>query len=115
MNKISLLIIGLVLFTGCSSTKPHDKIDLPKPQKSVNLFLISPKIDFTFNKEISWATFIQYSNFSNSLGINSRFKWRFAPLSDLYLVYTDNSYFTDYRYSPKFKTINLKITYWLNI
>ena len=30
-----------------------DKIDLPKPQKSVNLFLISPKIDFTFNKEIS--------------------------------------------------------------
>jgi len=92
-----------------------DKIDLPKPQKSVNLFLISPKIDFTFNKEISWATFIQYSNFSNSLGINSRFKWRFAPLSDLYLVYTDNSYFTDYRYSPKFKTINLKITYWLNI
>ena len=25
-----------------------DKILLPKPQKSVNLFLISPKIDFTF-------------------------------------------------------------------
>jgi hypothetical protein len=92
-----------------------DKILLPKPQKSVNLFLISPKIDFTFNKEISWATFIQYSNFSDSLGINSRFKWRFAPLSDLYLVYTDNSYFTDYRYAPRFKTINLKITYWLNI
>ena len=92
-----------------------DRILLPKPQKSTNLFLISPKVDFTFNKEISWATFIQYSNYSDSLGINSRFKWRFAPLSDLYLVYTDNNYFTNNRYMPKFRTINLKITYWLNI
>ena len=92
-----------------------DRIILPKPQKSTNLFLISPKIDFTFNKEISWVTFIQYSNYSDSLGINSRFKWRFAPLSDLYLVYTDNNYFTKNRYIPKFRTINLKIIYWLNI
>ena len=93
----------------------YDKIDLPDPQNSVALFLISPKIDFTFSKNIFWATFVQYSNFSNSLGINSRFQWRFAPLSDLFLVYTDNSNYIENDFIPNFRTINLKITYWINI
>ena len=93
----------------------YDKIDLPSPQNSVDLFLISPKVDFTFSKNIFWATFVQYSNFSNSLGINSRFQWRFAPLSDLFLVYTDNSNYLENDFIPNFRTINLKITYWINI
>ena len=93
----------------------YDKIDLPDPQNSVALFLISPKLDFTFSKNIFWATFVQYSNFSNSLGINSRFQWRFAPLSDLFLVYTDNSNYIENEFIPNFRTINLKITYWINI
>ena len=93
----------------------YDKIDLPDPQNSVALFLISPKVDFTFSKNIFWATFVQYSNFSNSLGINSRFQWRFAPLSDLFLVYTDNSNYIENDFIPNFRTINLKITYWINI
>ena len=93
----------------------YDKIDLPDPQNSVTLFLISPKVDFTFSKNIFWATFVQYSNFSNSLGINSRFQWRFAPLSDLFLVYTDNSNYIENDFIPNFRTINLKITYWINI
>ena len=93
----------------------YDKIDLPDPQNSVALFLISPKVDFTFSKNIFWATFVQYSNFSNSLGINSRFQWRFAPLSDLFLVYTDNSNYIENDFIPNFRTVNLKITYWINI
>jgi len=46
-------------------------------------------------------------------GKNSRLQWRFAPLSDLYLVYNDN-YFTG-DFGPRFRSINLKLTYWLNI
>ncbi|MAW82852.1 MAG: hydrolase [Crocinitomicaceae bacterium] len=93
----------------------YDKINLPEPQKSVGLILVSPKLDFTFSKNIFWASFIQYSNFSNSLGINSRLQWRFAPLSDLFLVYTDNSNYLENDLIPNFRTINLKITYWINI
>ena len=93
----------------------YDKINLPKPQKSVGLILVSPKLDFTFSKNIFWASFIQFSNFSNSLGINSRLQWRFAPLSDLFLVYTDNSNYLENDLIPNFRTINLKITYWINI
>jgi hypothetical protein len=35
------------------------------------------------------------------------------PLSDLYLVYNDN-YFTKDQLRPKFRSINLKLTYWIN-
>ena len=93
----------------------YDKINLPEPQKSAGLILVSPKLDFTFSKNIFWASFIQYSNFSNTLGINSRLQWRFAPLSDLFLVYTENSNYLENDLVPNFRTINLKITYWINI
>jgi hypothetical protein len=47
------------------------------------------------------------------LGINSRLQWRFAPLSDLYLVYNDNYYTREF--GPVFRSINLKFTYWLSL
>ncbi len=91
----------------------YDKLDLPEPYGSADLWLVSPKVDITFSKSIFWSTLIQYSNQQDNLGINSRLQWRFAPLSDLFLVYNDN-YFVD-RFSPRYRSINLKVTYWLNI
>jgi hypothetical protein len=91
----------------------YDKIELPDPYPSTDIWLISPKVEVTFSKSIFWSTLIQYSNQRDNLGINSRLQWRFAPLSDLFLVYNDN-YFVD-GFAPKNRSINLKITYWLNI
>jgi len=91
----------------------YDKIELPDPYPSADIWLISPKIEVTFSKSIFWSTLIQYSNQQDNFGINSRLQWRFAPLSDLFLVYNDN-YFVD-GFAPKTRSITLKITYWLNI
>jgi len=91
----------------------YDQISLPDPYPSANIWLISPKIDITFSKSIFWSTLIQYSNQRDNLGINSRLQWRFAPLSDLFIVYNDN-YFVN-EFAPKLRSINLKLTYWLNI
>jgi len=91
----------------------YDQIHLPKPYASADIWLISPKIDITFSKSIFWSTLIQYSNQRDNLGFNSRLQWRFAPLSDLFIVYTDN-YFVN-SFMPKNRSINLKLTYWLNI
>lgn len=91
----------------------YDKLELPAPYGSADLWLVSPKVDITFSKSVFWSTLIQYSNQQDNLGINSRLQWRFAPLSDLFLVYNDN-YFVD-RFSPRYRSINLKVTYWLNI
>jgi len=91
----------------------YDKIALPDPFPSANLWLVSPRFEFTFNKSVFWTTTVQYSNQRDNLGINSRLQWRFAPLSDLFIVYNDN-YFVN-RFSTRFRSINLKLTYWLNI
>ena len=90
----------------------YDKIELPKPYSNNNIWLVSPKINITFTKSLYWSTLVQYSSLQENLGINSRLQWRFAPLSDLFLVYNDN-YFTDSKFAPRFRSINLKITYWL--
>ncbi|WP_419214293.1 DUF5916 domain-containing protein [Maribacter sp. X9] len=91
----------------------YDQISLPKPYSSADIWLISPKIDITFSKSLFWSTLVQYSNQRDNLGFNSRLQWRFAPLSDLFVVYNDN-YFVN-SFEPKYRSVNLKFTYWLNI
>jgi Domain of unknown function (DUF5916)/Carbohydrate family 9 binding domain-like len=92
----------------------YDNIDLPNPFPDASIWLIGPRIDITFNKDLFWATFIQYSSQLNNLSINTRLQWRFAPLSDLFVVYNDN-YFTDNVFAPRVRSFNIKLTYWLNI
>jgi hypothetical protein len=91
----------------------YDKINLPDPYPDASIWLIGPRLDITFTKSIFWATFLQYSTQRENFSINTRLQWRVAPLSDLFLVYNDN-YATDV-FSPRFRSINLKFTYWLNI
>lgn len=91
----------------------YDKLSLPQPYPSADIWLISPKIDITFTKSIFWSTLVQYSNQRDNVGINSRLQWRFAPLSDLFIVYNDN-YFAN-NFEPRSRSINLKLSYWLNI
>ncbi|EAQ40552.1 hypothetical protein MED134_07344 [Dokdonia sp. MED134] len=90
----------------------YDKINLPAPYSDNDIWLVSPRVEVTFTKNLFWNTLLQYSTLQDNFGINSRLQWRFAPLSDLFLVYNDN-YFTDTAFAPRFRSINLKLTYWL--
>ncbi len=92
----------------------YNKIELPDPYPTASIWLIGPRFDVTFNKRLFWNTLIQYSNQEKSLSVNSRIQWRFAPLSDLFIAYNDN-YNTDTPLSPRFRSINLKLSYWLNL
>jgi hypothetical protein len=92
----------------------YDDIQLPDPYPDAKIWLIGPKLDFTFTKNLFWATFIQYSSQNDNFSINTRMQWRFAPLSDLFVVYNDN-YFTDNVFAPRVRSFNVKLTYWLNI
>ncbi len=100
-------------FTGSLQVR-YDQIRLPNPYPDANLWLIGPRLDVTFSKSVFWATFIQYSSQSDNFSINTRLQWRFAPLSDLFVVYNDN-YFTDSVFAPRVRSFNVKLTYWLNI
>jgi hypothetical protein len=100
----------------------YNRIRLPAPYSDSDLILIGPRFDITFSRKVFWTTFIQYNSQINNLNINSRFQWRFKPVSDLFIVYTDN-YFAEsfengnvfYIGQPKNRAIVLKLTYWLNL
>ena len=77
------------------------------------LLLIGPRLEFSFNRDLFWTTFLQYNTQGDNFNINSRFQWRFQPLSDLFLVYTDN--YAIEQWGPKNRTLVLKLNYWLNI
>lgn len=91
----------------------YNNIRLPEPQNSANLFLIGPRIDLTFTKDLFWTTFVQYNNQIDNLNINTRLQWRYAPVSDFFLVYTDN-YFPS-NFISKQRALVMKLNYWFNI
>ncbi len=100
----------------------YNGIRLPKPYNNSDLLLIGPRVDLTFSRKVFWTTYIQYNSQIQNLNINSRLQWRFAPVSDLFLVYTDN-YFAEtningdffYLGAPKLRSVVIKLTYWLNL
>ena len=82
------------------------------PSSSADLLLIGPRLDITFTDALFLTTFVQYNSQIDNLNVNVRFQWRFAPVSDLFIVYTDN-------YDPalgltKNRALVLKVSYWLN-
>lgn len=91
-----------------------NKIELPKPYGNNNLVLISPKVEWNFNTKLFWTTFVQYNTQQNNININSRLQYRFKPMSDFFLVYTDN-YFTDPILKNKNRALIFKFSYWFNL
>ena len=88
-------------------------IDLPSAEKETNLLLVGPRIDLTLRKNFFITTFIQYNNQIENVNINTRIQWRYAPVSDFFLVYTDNYYSTNFKTKNRF--LVAKLTYWLNL
>jgi hypothetical protein len=85
---------------------------MPAPFNSAEFILIGPRLDFTFTDKLFFTSFIQYNNQVDNLNLNLRFQWRFAPVSDLFIVYTENSFPADY--TVKNRGIVVKLSYWFN-
>jgi hypothetical protein len=88
-----------------------NQIKLPGTYGSTRLVLIAPRIEYNFSTQLFWTTFIQYNTQSNNFNINSRLQYRYKPMSDFFLVYTDN-YFTDPLFKSKNRALIFKLSYW---
>jgi Domain of unknown function (DUF5916) len=99
----------------------YTNLSLPKPYNSAKYWLVGPKAELAFSKSVFLSTYFQYNSQTNNTNINSRLQWRYKPVSDLFLVYTDNyfaepiSRFGIQPWTPKNRALILKITYWLNV
>lgn len=90
----------------------YTDISLPEPFERTDMWLLGPKLDVTFTDKLFWTTFVQYNEQVDNINVNMRLQWRYQPVSDFFIVYTDN-YFPSTMVS-KHRALVLKITYWLN-
>ena len=94
-------------------TAEFNDLQFPKGYGDTQLWLISPKTEINFSNNLFWTTFFQYNTQQTNFNINSRIQWRYKPMSDLFLVYTDN-YFTD-TFINRNRAIVFKLNYWLTV
>ena len=92
----------------------YNKLSFPGEYGNAELFLLSSRVEINFSTSIFWTTFLQYNTQRNNFNINSRLQYRFRPMSDFFLVYTDN-YFTNPLFKNKNRAIVFKMNYWLNL
>lgn len=90
-----------------------NRIKLAEGYGENTLHLIGPKAEIAFSNTMAWTTFMQYNTQDENFNINSRFQWRYKPMSDFFIVYTDNYATSDF--STKNRGIVFKLTYWFNI
>jgi hypothetical protein len=97
-----------------SITAQYNKLDFPSIYGSNELLLIANRVELNFTTNLFWTTFLQYNTQANNFNINSRLQWRYKPMSDLFLVYTDNYFATPFL-NNKNRAIVFKMNYWLNL
>jgi len=90
----------------------YHQISLPEPYNSAELVLIGPRLDITFSDKLFLTTFAQYNNQIDNFNVNIRFQWRFAPVSDFYIVYTENAWPDNFK--TKNRGLVAKLSYWFN-
>ncbi len=99
----------------------YNRIRQPLPQTSIDLWLLGPQVELAFSRNVFLNAFFQYNNQANNFNVNARLQWRFAPASDIFVVYTDNSYAkpiaqTEVQFlTPINKALVVKVVYWLNL
>ncbi len=103
-------------FFNVSLGSQFNGLDFPDPYSDANFFSLNSKVDVSFTKDLFFSTYLQYNNQLDNINLNARFQWRFQPLSDIFIVYTDN-YFAE---NPLFMNLKnrsfaFKINYWINI
>lgn len=68
----------------------YDWQDIELPEGQFNVRLVSANANYAFNSKWSWVNLVQYDNYSNSVGLNSRLRWNPQAGEDLYVVLNYN-------------------------
>ncbi len=89
----------------------YHKIELPAPFEDNDIIAAGPAMDWAFSKNIFFSLYTQYNSLIENVNFNARIQWRFAPISDIYLIYTDN--YTRELFHEKSRAIMVKISYWI--
>jgi hypothetical protein len=90
----------------------YNDINLPGNFEHARFWLLGPKLDLTLSEKVFFQSYVQYNEQIDNMNINLRFQWRYKPVSDLFIVYTDN-YYTG-NWTSRNRALVVKLSYWFN-
>ncbi|MEX2152623.1 MAG: DUF5916 domain-containing protein [Gemmatimonadaceae bacterium] len=73
---------------------------IERPNASFTTRLARARADYAFSPLMFASTLVQYSSADRAVSTNLRFRWEYAPGSELFLVYTDERDVTDEQFAP---------------
>lgn len=93
----------------------QNNLTLPDPHGQSKFTLINMRGEVNFSTRVFWTTFLQYNTQQENFNVNSRLQWRYATMSDLFLVYADNYTISPFMEKNRSRAIMLKINYMFNL
>jgi len=69
-------------------TGEHNVGHLPSGDFTQTLF--GNRLRINISPDLSIASYVQYDTDSDSIGVNTRLRWTFTPVADLFVVYNHN-------------------------
>lgn len=91
----------------------YNHISLPQPWGRNTFWLLGPRVDVTMTNTLFFTAFVQYNEQQKNINLNTRLQWRYKPVSDFFLVYTDN--YLPPLFAVRNRAFVLKWTYWWNM
>jgi hypothetical protein len=91
-----------------TTTLGYEVNDVDLPQGDFVARLISLRADIVFSSTVSWVTLLQYDNFSETVGINSRLHWIPQAGREAFIVL--NHGLQDFDRDDTFKSANADLT-----
>jgi hypothetical protein len=105
-----------------SVTFRRESIELGNSIPPSILNLVGAKADISFTTTMYFTAFLQYNTQAENVNINLRYQWRFRPMSDIFVVYSEN-YLPEFSatsmnfsttLNSKNRSIAVKLVYWFN-
>jgi hypothetical protein len=85
-------------------------IEIPNLGKS-NVQLLGLRTEYSLSTIMYLTAFLQYNTQLENMNINIRYQWRFRPMSDFFIVYSENY---DQLLLSKNRSLAFKFVYWFN-
>lgn len=85
-------------------------IDIPEIGRS-NVQLLGLRTEYSLSTIMYLTAFLQYNTQQENMNVNIRYQWRFRPMSDFFIVYSENY---DQFIQTKNRSLAFKFVYWFN-
>ena len=81
------------------------------PEGPFNVTVVGTRLRVNVSPDLSLSSYVQYDTDSDSIGVNTRLRWTFRPVADLFVVYNHNIRSIEDRWQQQSNQLIVKLQY----